>query len=221
MDALNSRLISGTEGNPLKPFFSPDGQWIGYISTADGNKLKKISINGGAPVVLADFASPYGASWSKDNFIVYSNYGEGIMRVSANGGTPEKLVEPEGIYLVTPQILPDGKNLLFALVRGDENQILVQSLESGERKVLFEGDCVQYLSTGHLVYMVENTLFAIPFDLDRQEVAGGPVPLVESVFRMSTLSVPHYAVSDSGTLVYIPGITTATDVKAGRTCCRS
>jgi dipeptidyl aminopeptidase/acylaminoacyl peptidase len=84
-------------------------------------------------------------------------------------------------------------------------QIVLRSLESGERKVLFKGDIAHYLPTGHLVYPLGNNLMAVPFDINKLEVTGGPVPVIEDVFRLGPLMAPQYAISDSGTLVYVPG----------------
>jgi hypothetical protein len=108
------------------------------------------------------------------------------MRVSANGGTPEVLVKQQPSFLASPQMLPDGKTLLYGQVTPDMGcQIVMQSLESGERKVLFPGATLTYLSTGHIIYGVENNLFAVPFDVDTLKVAGSPVSLVQGVFRLS------------------------------------
>jgi Tol biopolymer transport system component len=206
VDELESKLITGTETNPVNPFFSPDGKWIGYCSLADG-KLKKIAISGGAPVVLCDAAELLGASWDTDGTIVYAETGKGIMRVSANGENLEVLVKQTELYLVHPQILPDKKTLLFTHIMPDKSQIVVQSLKTGERKVLIEGGgTARYLPTGHLVYMIPNNLFAIPFDLSRLEVAGSPVPMVVGVYQPSHNNAPQFAVSNSGTLVYMPGV---------------
>jgi serine/threonine protein kinase/Tol biopolymer transport system component len=207
IDKLDARLIPGTDDDPRVPFFSPDGQWLGYWSAANG-QLKKISIRGGAPVTLADASSIIGASWGADNTIVYTQNLKGIMRISANGGTPELIVDEKN-PIGPPQILPDGKTVLFTLIASPPYQTVVQSLKSGKRKVLFAGGRAQYFSTGHLVYRLgNNTLFAIPFDLDRLEVIGGPVPVVEGVWWLPE-SAPQYAISDSGTLVYMPGTTVA------------
>jgi serine/threonine protein kinase len=198
IDELTGKLISGSEGSTSQPFFSPDGKWIGYLSVSD-LKLKKIDINGGAPVALCD-AQPYGVSWSTDNTIIYGQeYGD-IMRISANGGSPEPLVKAKDDEAhISPQLLPDGKSVLYTSVR---DEIMVQSLKSGESRKLFAGRAARYIPTGHIVYALpnNNSLFAIPFDLDRLETTGGQVPIVEGVAYGF-----HYAVSDSGTLVYIPG----------------
>ena len=196
--------IMGTEARPINPFFSPDGKWIGYYSQAE-EQLKKISISGGAPVTLCDSDVVRGAIWGSDGNIVYADLATGIMRVSANGGTPETLAELTGDYLVRPQILPDGKTLLFSQLTGDKSQIKAQSLESGEQKVLFDGDCAQYVPTGHIVYMMRNNLLAVPFDLGSLEVTGGSVPIIESIFREGSGYAPQFAFSDSGTLVYMSG----------------
>jgi serine/threonine protein kinase len=211
VDALDARFITGTDRNSRQPVFSPDGKWVGYWSLND-QKLKKIAISGGVPVVLCDTSTILGGlSWSSDNTIMYSDvYGGGVKRVSAEGGTPESIIEAELVNMGTdgipilPQMLPDGKSVLFTNAFSNNNtadrQITVQSLESGERKVLVGGTGAQYLSSGHLVYVQENnnirSLLAVPFDLETMEVKGGPVPLLESIGAR--------AISDSGTLVYVP-----------------
>ena len=140
------------------------------------------------------------------------------MRISANGGTPESLVKSKPVnsgnrtlkdaapFLFDPQILPDGKSVLYTATNSSfaQPRIMVQSLKSGELKELFAGSILRYLPTGHIVYWPANSdnLFAIPFDLDRLEVKGGPVPVIEGVQQA--------AISDSGTLVYIPETSSAT-----------
>jgi hypothetical protein len=128
------------------------------------------------------------------------------MRVSANGGNPERLINRENYFIASPQILPDGKTVLFTHVTQDGLcQIEVQPLESGERKVLFPGATATYLPTGHIVYAVEDNLFAVPFDVDTLKVMGEAVSVVQGVFRAGFTQVPHYAVSDGGMLAYVPG----------------
>jgi serine/threonine protein kinase len=212
VDAFDARHVAGTDQFSRQPVFSPDGKWITYFSSND-RKLKKIAISGGVPVVLCDTGPVVGGlSWSSDNTIVYSDvYGGGVKRVSAEGGTPESIIKAELANIgtdglpVAPQMLPDGKTLLFTNAFSPANsadrQITIQSLESGERKVLVGGFDAIYLSSGHLVYVQVNnnirSLVAVPFDHNTLEVKGGPVPLLESVSAM--------ALSDSGTLVYVRG----------------
>ena len=69
---MEATPIRGTEGTRSdagrNPFFSPDGQWVGFWA---GDKLKKVSISGGAPVTLCDAENPYGASWGPEDKIVF------------------------------------------------------------------------------------------------------------------------------------------------------
>jgi len=202
---LNARLISGTGENPQKPFFSPDGQWIGYVSGAD-RKLKKISINGGVPVSLTNNDSTGFFNWGADHRIVYSGgNNQNIMRVSETGGDPELLAKAESARSVSPQILPDGKHVMYTNTLEQPDKVVVQSLESGKRKELLTGDTAWYLPTGHLVYAADNNLFAAPFDPVKLEIKGGSIPMIEGVLRPG--GAPQYAVSNSGTLIYMPGTT--------------
>jgi hypothetical protein len=183
LDELDARLIPGTAGNPQRPFFSPDAKWVGYWSGAE-NQLKKIAVTGGAPVALASIPSSEGSfSWGGDDTIVFGALGAGITRISANGGKPEVILKEEKERFIHPQILPGGESVLFTNITSQPATIVMQSLKSGQRKILFPGDTAGYLPTGHLVYAVGSNLFAVPFDPDRLEVTGGPVPMVEGVFR--------------------------------------
>jgi len=224
MDALESNPISGTDEQAEGPFFSPDGQWIAYFSIAD-SQLKKITLSGGAPVTICDQPDNlnFGASWGKDNMIVFGRP-EGILRVSANGGTPVLIVEAEaGEQVYGPQVLPDGEWVLFTATtvaganRWDEAQIVVQSLNSGERRVLWEGGSdARYIPTGHLVFAVEEVLYAMVFDVDSLEVVGGPVSLIEEMARVPSRSTEtgtaHFSFSDGGSLVYLKGTGIASGV---------
>jgi serine/threonine-protein kinase len=83
-------------------------------------------------------------------------------------------------------------------------EIVVESLRSGERKTLVEGSAGRYVPSGHLVFTRGGTLFAVPFDPTRAEVTGGPVPAIEGV-RRSVGPEAYFSVSDTGSLIYIPG----------------
>ncbi len=201
MDQLQGRIIPGTEGQVGNPFFSPDGQWVGFWSERD-RQLKKIPVSGGSPVTICAAAQINNVQWSAHNVILYDEEARRIMRVSANGGTPEKILESKNEHLFAPQLLPDGTNLLLALspvTRYNDLKVAVQSLESGTRKELFAGWGARYLPTGHLVYVQGRTLFAVPFDPDRLEVTGDHVPMVQGIAG----APPRYAVSGSGALIYM------------------
>jgi Tol biopolymer transport system component len=208
MDPPTDKLILLPDSDPKQPFFSPDGQWVGYWSQGE-NQLKKIPINGGTPITLAKTANPSLPSWGVDGTIVYAPRGTGkIMRVPANGGTPVQLCEAPVKQIFAPQILPGGESVLYAQLGGKESQVMVQALKSGQPKALLtmQGTVSRYLPTGHIIYTVERNLFAVPFNLDRLEVTGAPVPMVEGILWMGSTAAPQFAISDSGTLVYAKGL---------------
>jgi serine/threonine-protein kinase len=214
---LEARPIVGTEipQGVLNPVFSPDGQSVVFQSAAD-QSLKKIAITGGAAVTVSPAGALFGMSWGTDG-ILFGQGIEGILRVPGNGGKPELLVTvSDGELAHGPQMLPGGESVLFTLVtdtgtqgaaRWDAAQVVVHSLKSGERKVLIEGASdARYLPTGLIVYAVGGTLLAAPFDLQRLEVKGGSIPIVEGVRRAGTTGTAQFSFSNSGSLVYIPGL---------------
>ena len=155
-------------------------------------------------------SSPYGASWGADGNILIGQGAGGIFRVPASGGEPEVLIEvsaTERELAQSPVLLPGGDSVLFTLLRGgrnwDEAQIVAQSLETGERDVLVEGGAdARYVTTGHLVYALGESLFAVPFHLSQLAVTGGAVPVLEGVRRAAS-GAAHFALSRSGSLAYI------------------
>ncbi len=207
MDTVPARPISGPEENLTNPFFSPDGQWLGFFQ---GGQLKRIPVGGGAAVTICPATNPFGANWEADGTILFGQP-KGIMRVSADGGVPQLVIPAgDGERIHGPQLLPDAISVLFTATTGswDEARIVVQSLNTGARKVLVEsGRDSHYVQSGHLLYVQGTDLFAKAFDVNRLAVQGGTVSLVGDLARSSAQGVlgpsSVYAVSDGGTLVYL------------------
>ena len=204
LDQEESSPIPGTEGAVDPPFFSPDGEWVGFV--ADG-QLKKVRLDGVGAVTLATVLVS-GASWGPDGDIVFGTRG-GLMTIPADGGAPEALTTLDvdaGEQLHRwPQVMPNGEGVLFASYSGgsnDENSIFAQSLSTGERRFLTRGNNPRYVSTGHLVYARGKTLYAVPFDPDRLEVRGEGVPVQGGLMRLVNQHI--FALSETGTLVYMP-----------------
>jgi hypothetical protein len=206
-------LLPGTE-NAAAPFFSPEGQWIGFF--ADG-KMKKISVQGGAAVTLCDAPVARGASWGGDGSIIVmltSVSGGGLSRVSAAAGTPQTLTKPGDKGESThrwPQILPGGQAVLFTGSTGggpyDDASIEILSLNSSQWKVVQRGGYFgRYLPSGHLIYIHQGTLFAVGFDVERLEVHGTPVPVLEDVAASAGSGGGQFDVARNGTLVYLFGL---------------
>jgi len=218
LDQLQATALSGTE-NAVDPFFSPDGQWIGFF--ADG-KLKKISVRGGAAVTLCDAPNDRGGSWGDDGTIAFApNNTVSLSKVSSAGGTPQPLTTLDTrageVTQRWPQVLPGSKAVLFTsnthLTNYEDAEIVVYSIASGQRKTVQRGGFhARYLPSGHVVYMHEGTLFAVPFDLQRLEVTGQPAPILEGVASAPTSGGAQYSFSDTGNVVYVAGSSAAQNV---------
>ncbi|MDA2929998.1 hypothetical protein MYX84_08650, partial [Acidobacteria bacterium AH-259-O06] len=210
MNQLEAVLLRGAEG--FSPFFSPDGDRVGFY--ANDNTLKKVSIHGGPAATICEVdGNPRGASWGADDTIVFATWtSKGLLTVPAVGGEPRHLttVDQEGEEHWWPEILPGGQAVLFTITGGaiESAQVAVLSLETGDQKVLVPGGSNRHYSpTGHLVYGLEGVLWAVAFDLDRLEVSGEPVPVLENVMTKIT-GAANFSFSDDGSLVYIPGSVT-------------
>ncbi len=208
LDQPESTPLPGTEGGS-GPFFSPDGQWVGFFA---GLKLLKVPIAGGAPVTVCEAASGRGASWGSDDTIVFAGsfYG-GLSRVPASGGTPRPLavLDPKKGERSHrwPEILPGGKAVLFAVGVGgswDEARIVVQPVDTGDRRILVEGGSQpRYVPAGYIVYGRGGSLLAVPFDRQRLKVTGSPFQVVERVATEESGAV-EFTFSADGSLVYLP-----------------
>lgn len=206
---FESHSIPGTEG-AFDPFFAPDGVWIGFFS---GTRLKKVSLLGGDPVTICEARNPYGATWGANGLIVFADSeGSSLKQVSSSGGTPKVIVRPaqeEGTF-TAPSFLPDGSALLFntaagSLTNPDTERIEVVSVAKGNRKLLLEGGTYpHYAASGHLLFMRGGSLFAAPFDLERLEVTGPAVPMIDQI-RTESGGAGQLDVSSEGTLVYVDG----------------
>jgi serine/threonine-protein kinase len=202
--------LSGTQGAG-QPFFSPDGQWVGFHVRGT---ISKISVEGGPVVPVGTVDGTFGgASWSEDGSIFVSDAGgKGLVQLPDAGGGASILAPNDGAVVnVQPQVLPGGKALVFvagnASIGVDSYTIEVLTLADGRRKVVARGgQSPRYLAasngTGHLVYLNRATLLAIPFDLATLETRGTAVPVLDDVGYGPGTNAGLFAVSRAGTLIY-------------------
>jgi serine/threonine-protein kinase len=207
LDSLDVVPIKGTENASRGLALSPDGQWIAFADRSD-SLLKKVPVSGGVPVTLCDpIGRVWDVSWGANGNIVYtSDAHAGLMTVSSSGGTPEQLTVPEnGEFHKQPNFLPDGNALFFTIgepgtTTRKTDRIAVFSLQSGEQKTLMAGASPRATPSGHLIYYLENALWAVAFDAERLEVISESVPVAEGVLYVDGA---HYSISDDGTFVYV------------------
>jgi serine/threonine-protein kinase len=203
---LQPQLISGTE-DVTNPFFSPDGQWIGFWNRTS-KAIEKVAVTGGAAVRIVPFLfEPSGISWSSDDTILWARVNT-IGRVSSNSGTPERIFEAEPDKVLSgPTLLPDGKGILFTEAKDgkwDEGEIFVVSLDpSRTRTFVLKGRAARYLSTGHIIYAVGNQLLVSEFNLAELKTVGTPVRVARGVVGAGTSDSANYGVSNDGSLMLV------------------
>ena len=213
LDQAVATRIAGSESTYLFPFFSPDGEWIGFFNDIDA---KKVSTQGGAPITIGRMPDgAYGASWGDDGNIIIGTV-RGLMRMPAAGGAAQPLKKDVAVQIL-PQVLPGARAVLFnssaASNSNFENlDINVVDLQSGETKTLIRGGYwPRYLATsaaaGHLVYMSQGTLFGVAFDPRNLEIRGSPVPLLDDIAASADVNDGggQFAFSDTGTFLYLSG----------------
>jgi hypothetical protein len=205
LDQPNGTELAGTQG-AAAPFFSPDGQWVGFFAQS---KLRKVSVEGGAVIDLCDAPTPRGGSWGEDGSIVAQLSIGGLSRVPSAGGMPTPLTElKQGEAMHTwPQIVPGGKAVLFtahtAATGFDTADIDVISLKDRRQKTLVRGGTFgRYVPSGHLIYVNRGTMFVVPFDLEDLEVRGTPAPILDAVGYSALTGFARFDFSRNGTLVY-------------------
>lgn len=218
MDEFKAKSLPGTEG-AISPFFSPDGQWVGYVDHFQ-RKLKKVSITGGEPIILGECLQFRGGSWGDDGSIIFTPVTDsGLWRILDSGRGLVQLTSPDpnaGEYgHWWPQILPGGRDVLFTSVRGgglDEWRFELYSLQTGHRRVLFKGGSyARYASSGHLLYGRRETVYAVPFDIESLTVGGTHVPVLKDVTTPGSSSA-QFAVAEDGSLAYVPVVTRSTEL---------
>ena len=213
IDGFELRPIPGTE-NAFGPFLSPDGRWVGFFQD---EQLKKVSLSGGDALTLTAVPgdSPGNPLWTEDGRILFTPRwtGAGLQAVPDSGGEPSVLTEPDReageLSHWWPTSLPGGR-VLFTVWRAagglNHSDVAVLDLETGDKRILFDGSSARYLQTGHLLYFHAGRWLVAPFDSERLELTGEAVPVLPEAGRQNPAgdSQSRVSVSDEGTMVYLP-----------------
>jgi serine/threonine-protein kinase len=207
LDQAHPTVLPGTVG-ANSPFLSPDGQWIAFFAN---RKLRKVSVHGGTPVDLCEIPIGRGGWWGDDGTIVASD-SNALFSVSESGGVPRKLTTPGDAETQRwPQILPGGAAVLFTALTSaapdyEDANIAVVAANGGPVKLVQRGGYFgRYVPSGHLLYLHQGTLFAVPFDLSKLETRGSPVPVLDDVGSNASWGSGNLDLSQNGTLVYLSG----------------
>ncbi len=205
----NARLVPGTENGAL-PFWSPDGRTLAFFSNG---KLRKVVLDGSAPVALCDAEDPRGGAWSPGGAIVFApNNQGGIVRVSANGGTPTPVTQLDAANGERghryPQFLPDGKHFLYvAIGAGDDVTTYAASIDGGAPvEVCKGGSAARWAPPGHVIYLDTGVnsplrrLVARRFDPKTLRVSGDAELVLDDV-KANNFGYANAVANDRGMLV--------------------
>jgi serine/threonine-protein kinase len=208
LNAVEPAAIAGTL-NAVAPFFSADGEWIGFFS--DG-QLRKVALSGGMPITVCDAPIGLGGSWNASGMILFAaGTGSALFLVPASGGTPQRVttldIDKGEFSHRWPEWLPDGETFLYTVgTTGSWNdaQIVAQS-RNGPRTVLAQrGTNPHYLPTGHLLFAQNGRIMRVGFDAGRVATSGTPEPVLDGVMQSSD-GAAQIAISRSGHAVYVAG----------------
>jgi serine/threonine-protein kinase len=216
MDDLEGKPLTGTEGGEA-PFFSPDGQSIGFIVRNGVGSRKGLLVipaaGGMVRTVVADSVASWGGSWGKDDKIYFS-HGTHVARVAATGGAVEILSHPDSTKGEQEhdfvQVLPGNKGAVLQIWKGSpgQNDIGLLSFDTKKVTVVAKGTFARFLPPDILLFGVfDGRVFAARLDPGKLSVKGDPVQVLDKVAVDASNGTLQFAVSENGTLVYVPGST--------------
>jgi len=203
LGALVPQALTSTDEGAAQPFWSGDGQSIGFVS---GGRLRKIAVSGGPAQDLCPASDFSGGAWNRDGVIIFGTT-KGIFRVPAEGGAPEALTALDanetGHYW--PSFLPDGRHFLFSAWSGEPSAraVYASSLDSKDKtRILAVESNAAYSATGHLLFHRGKAVYAQAFDPKALTLSGEPARVADEISFGENDGRGHFAVSASGVLAY-------------------
>ena len=210
LDSPAMQPLAGTE-NAKFPFWSPDSQWVAFFADA---RLKKVSVNGGAPITLVDAPDSRGGAWGAGDTILFvPQFRGGIRRVSASGGQAQSVLEPDGAKYTTyrwPQVLPDGKHFIYLAANhnapaADDTGIFFASLDGKENRRVVHTISNAIYASGHLLFIADSTLMGQAFDPSSGTLKGQPFAVEDGVAYDAGVWRVTASASENGILLFQAG----------------
>jgi serine/threonine protein kinase len=207
--SFKSHVLSGTEG-AYSVFWSPDGRNLGFFVLG---KLKRVPLSGGTAVPVCDVGQARGASWSRQDTIIFGMFPGEIYQVPASGGQPKPVTRLDASRHDTshrwPYFLPDGNHFLYMAgalgLASDENAIEVGSLDGKTDRILFNASSPVEYDSGYLLFIVNKNLIARSFNPVSFDFSGDPMTVVEDAMYEPMYSNAAFSASGTGALLYMAG----------------
>jgi serine/threonine-protein kinase len=201
LDSLAVNVLPGTEG-ATNPFFSPDGNWIGFEAA---RSLKKVPVAGGNPVTICERVTVRGAVWRDDDTIIFGQALGPPMRVPASAGDPKPLSSSTSVRW--PALLPGASEILVTVYdesgNPDRNELALLSAEGKLSTILRSASHGQYATTGHLLFLRSGSVYRVPFDAQTKKIAGKPEPALHDVAVLYAQGFAHVTARGKN-LYYVP-----------------
>jgi eukaryotic-like serine/threonine-protein kinase len=213
LDQPTAHRLPDTRG-AFDPFFSPDGQSIGFFTAVGGRTaMKVVPAGGGVPrtIVQDSVASFGGADWADDGRIYFTHNSRGLARVAATGGVVTHISTPDSATGVSehdyPDVLPGSRQAFVMLWRGSigANRVGVVDLRTGAVTALAEGSYPRYLAPGRIVIGAsDGRVLVAPYDARKIRLSENPVLMLDDAMDEISNGTVQFAVSENGTFVYQP-----------------
>ena len=211
LDSVAAEPLPGTDG-AVSPFWSPDSRFLGFFSPGDG-ALKKVEMTGGPARTICPAQTDGGATWGRDGTILFTQFLDGIYRVSADGGTPTRVTHIDKarreLNHYWPEFLPDGRHFLYMATALEPSglratpSVYVASLDSPDTTLLTRMHSrMTYVAPGYLVFVQDGALLAQTFDTVKLRLTGEPARIADGLAYVRTLGNGAFTLSANGTLAY-------------------
>ena len=200
-----ARQLAASGG--YSPFWSPDGNWVGYFS---GDRMLKIAASGGTPEVIAAVGNAFGGVWSDDGTIVYGHDSGVLHAVTAAGGQPRVLSQLNAARRELahgwPVRLPDGAGVLYlaATSLSEANRIFHIPLHGGTATEIMAADAMVGYSEPYLLFVRQGDIYAVRFDPKKLRMSGEPRRIAEQVHFDANDGAAFASVNAEGILVFRP-----------------
>ncbi len=210
LEAAQARALPGTEEATF-PFWSPDGRSLGFFAQG---RLKQVDVAGGAAITVCDAVNARGGTWSQNGVILFApEFQDAIYRVLAAGGTATPVTTIDQARHTGhrwPFFLPDGEHFLYLAIhyeasKAEENAIFFASLDGREVHEVLRSDVNAAFGSGHLLFVRQGTLMAVPFDSRTGRAQGDPQALAANVAYSLGTWRAAFDCSREGLIAYHPG----------------